>query len=197
LLAKNPDDFFANLQMGLLLHDEKAHKEAEPYLKKAERLFPAFTEPGNPYQALGETYLEQNRESEALAEYLGWARFDENALLPLTRAAEIYEKRKDWASAEKELELSIFINPYDADVLTRLGEAATRSGAWPDAVSAYQALVGLNTTRPADAHYDLARALVGAGRRQEARKEVLRALEIAPTFVKAQELLLKLSGGTP
>jgi cellulose synthase operon protein C len=46
---------------------------------------------------------------------------------------------------------------------------------------------------PAGAHFDLARALLAAGKRQEAKREVLRALEIAPSFRKAQELLLRLS----
>lgn len=193
----NPEDFFANLQMGLLLHREKADKEAEAYLKKAEQLFPEFTEEGNPYQVLGEMYLEENREDDALAQFLGWTRFDEDAAPPLVKAAEIYRKRKDWASAAKELELSIYINPYDENVHAWLGEAAMENGIWPAAVASYQALVGLNSTDPAGAHYNLARALLGAGRKQEAKREILRALEIAPTFAKAQELLLKLAGGTP
>jgi len=193
----NPDDFFANLQMGMLLRKENANGEAETYLKKAEQLFPEFTEEGNPYQILGEMYLEENRVDDALAQFLGWARFDENAALPLMRAAEIYRKKKDWASAAKELELSIYISPYDENVHARLGEAAMESGAWPAAVASCQALVGLKTTDPAGAHYNLARALLGAGRKQEAKREILRALEIAPTFVKAQELLLKLAGETP
>ncbi len=197
LLSKNPNDFFANLQMGLLLHQQKADREAEPYLIKAEQLFPEFAEEANPYQVLGEMYLQQKRDDDALPQFLGWARYNENAVVPLVRAAEVYQRKKDWASAAKGLELSIYINPYDAGVLAQLGEDATKCGAWPAAIASYRALLGLNPTDPADAHCSLARALLGAGRRQEAKKEVLRALEIAPTFVKAQELLLKLTGGTP
>ena len=78
-----------------------------------------------------------------------------------------------------------------------LGALAMESGSWQAAINAYQALIGLNTTDPAGAHYSLARALLGANRPKEARREVLRCLEIAPTFGKAQELLLKLSGEAP
>ncbi|HYK90426.1 MAG TPA: hypothetical protein VE398_16750, partial [Acidobacteriota bacterium] len=197
LLSKNPDDFFANLQMGLLLHNQKADSEAEPYLKKAEQLFPEFAEEMNPYLVLGDMYLEQNRDDEALAQFLGWSGHNENAVVPLVRAAEIYRRKRDWSSAARELELSVYINPYDAGVLARLGADAKECGAWPSAVAAYQALLGLNPTDPADAHCSLAGALLGAGKRQEAKKETLRALELAPTYVKAQELLLKLSGETP
>ena len=56
-------------------------------------------------------------------------------------------------------------------------------------------LVALAPADIATAHYDLARSLDASGNRTEARREVLRSLEIAPGFDKAQELLLKLRGG--
>ena len=45
------------------------------------------------------------------------------------------------------------------------------------------------------AHADLAEGLFEAGQRDEARKQALAALEIAPTYSRAQDLLLKLAGG--
>ena len=53
---------------------------------------------------------------------------------------------------------------------------------------------------PADraaAHLDLAEAYVLSGELPEAKKQTLYALEIAPSFEKAQELLLKLVEGQP
>ena len=47
----------------------------------------------------------------------------------------------------------------------------------------------------ASAHADLAEALLQAGQKDEARKQVMEALMVAPTFTRAQDLLLKLSGG--
>jgi Tfp pilus assembly protein PilF len=52
--------------------------------------------------------------------------------------------------------------------------------------------------RPVDrasAHADLAESLLRAGNRAEARREALAALEIAPTYERAQDILLKLSDG--
>ena len=83
LLEKNPNDFFANLALGTLLRKEKSNGPAEVYLKKAQKLFPEFVEPDNPYQILAEIYLEEKREDEALTELLGWSRFDENSAWPL------------------------------------------------------------------------------------------------------------------
>jgi tetratricopeptide (TPR) repeat protein len=78
-----------------------------------------------------------------------------------------------------------------------LGEAAVEAGNWPAAVAAYQTLVSLAPSDPAGAHYNLARAWLGYGKKQEAKRETLRALEIAPSYEKAQQLLLKLSGSPP
>jgi cellulose synthase operon protein C len=193
MLKANPDDFFANLHMGMLLRKEGANAEAEAYLKNAKRLFPQYVEPGNPYQILAELYLESKRSDDALSEYLAWSRLDGNAVEPLLKASEIYRGRKDLASTAQMLEMSVFINPFDQDIFKKLGEAAMAAEKWPQAIAAYRALIGLTPGDPAGAHFDLAHALFAAGKRQEAKREVLRALEIAPSFRKAQELLLKLS----
>ena len=195
LLKRNPDDFFANLQLGAVLHQEQSMAAAEGYLRKAADLFPEFVEPGNPHELLAEIYMASGREEDALRQYLDWARYDESAVLPLTSAAEIYRKRKDWANAARVLELSIYIDPYDTRVHARLGESAMEAGNWNAAIAAFQVLLGLNPPDRAEAHYNLARALLGAGKKTEAKREVLRSLEIAPTYDKAQQLLLKLSGG--
>jgi tetratricopeptide (TPR) repeat protein len=197
ILEKNPDDFFANLKLGTLLRQEKANSVAEPYLKKAEKLFPEFVEPGNPYQLLGEIYTEEKRADEALNQWLAWARYDESATLPLNRAAEIYRDRKDWKNVTKMLELSVYIHPYDPAVHTQLGEAAMEAKDWSTAVASYRVLVGLESSDPAGAQFNLARALLASGKKQEAKRATLRALEIAPSYEKAQQLLLKLSEGAP
>jgi hypothetical protein len=55
-----------------------------------------------------------------------------------------------------------------------------------------QALVALERVDRAQVLYDLALAYYEAGDGDGARREVLRALEIAPAFDEALELLLKL-----
>jgi tetratricopeptide (TPR) repeat protein len=197
LVEKSPDEFFANLKLGTLLRQEKANSAAEVYLKKAEKLFPEFVEPGNPYQLLGEMYTEEKRADEALTQWLAWARYDENAALPLNRAAEIYRDRKDWKNVTKMLELSVYMHPYDPAVHAQLGEAAMEAKDWPTAIASYRVLVGTETSDPAGAHFNLARALLASGKKLEAKRATLRALEIAPSFEKAQQLLLKLSEGAP
>ena len=60
------------------------------------------------------------------------------------------------------------------------------------------AVVALNPVDRAKAYYQLALAQRDAGDRTEARRSILRALEVAPHFQRAQELLLDLrQAGAP
>jgi Tfp pilus assembly protein PilF len=54
------------------------------------------------------------------------------------------------------------------------------------------AVLALNPVDEAEARYQLALAWFRADDMAAARREVLRALEIAPAFEKAQELLLRI-----
>jgi tetratricopeptide (TPR) repeat protein len=193
-LKQKPDDFFANLHMGTQLQREGALEEAEPYLKKAQGLFPQYVEQGNPYQVLAQIYLETQREDEALAELEKWIRMDGSSSEPLIKAAEIYSRRKDWASVARVLNLLIYIHPYDVEIQKKLGKASLESGEWNLAIAAYRGLVALDTTDPAEAHLDLATAFFESGDKRAAKRETLRSLEIAPSYLEAQKLLLKLSG---
>ena len=53
-------------------------------------------------------------------------------------------------------------------------------------------LLALNPPDKAGSHYRIASALALEGQSEEARHHVLLALEIAPTYQDAQQLLLKL-----
>jgi cellulose synthase operon protein C len=197
ILAANPDDFFANLGLGSLEKEQGSNAAAERYLKRAQEIFPDYAENGGTYRLLFEIYHAEKRQDEALAQLSGWSSHDGEALLPLTRAAEIYRAREDWKAAAHVLETACYINPYDPDIQRTLGECAAAAGDWSSAAAAYQALLALNPPDPVGAHYSLAQAWMALGRKPEARKEVLRALEIAPTFRPAQRLLLDLNRAAP
>ncbi len=196
-IGDNPEDFFAHLHLGMLLHEAKENSGAETHLKRAIDLFPEFVEPRNPYEILGALYLEERRPDEALEMFLRWSDFDEEAVTPLALAAEIYRQRKDWAGCIRMLERSVYLDPYDRQVHRVMSEAAMEAEDWPLAVTAGRVLLGLNPPDRAAAHFNLAKAWLGLGDRAEARRETLKALELAPAYREAQQLLLKLRGANP
>ena len=113
--------------------------------------------------------------------------------------ASLYEGRGDSGRAVAPLDRTVWLLPYDTEVHSRLAAAASAAGKHDLAVRERRALVALKPTDMAGARYELALSLRDAGQFREARSEVLRALEIAPNFADAQDLLLELrsSGNTP
>jgi tetratricopeptide (TPR) repeat protein len=91
------------------------------------------------------------------------------------------------------------IDPFDARVQRRLAALASDEKDWPTEITARRAIVALGPADRADALYRLAMALSAAGDNGAARREVLRALDLAPEFEAAQELLLTIraSGKKP
>ena len=65
----------------------------------------------------------------------------------------------------------------------------------PTAVRAFRAALAGRPADRAAAHLDLARAYLATGQKAEAKQEALAALEIAPTYEAAQDVLLQVVGG--
>ena len=82
---------------------------------------------------------------------------------------------------------------FDSRGQTGLGRLALKR---KDTALALRSFRSALATKPADAaaaHADLAEALLATGQTAEAKRETLEALEIAPSFERAQDLLLKIT----
>ena len=108
--------------------------------------------------------------------------------------AELREKSGDDAGAIDALERLLWISPYDAALHTRIATLAAKRGDHVRNVRERRAVLATNPTDVLDARYELARALRGSGDNAGARRELLQVLEQAPSFEKAQTLLLELRG---
>ena len=82
-------------------------------------------------------------------------------------------------------------------VLLRYQELALKGKNGAIAAREFKVALMTNVPDKATAHCDLAEAYLLTGRAADAKKEALAALEIAPTFERAQDLLLKSIGGQP
>jgi Tfp pilus assembly protein PilF len=91
----------------------------------------------------------------------------------------------------------IWIWPYEIAVHVRLAELATRGGNHALALRERRAVLALDAPDLLDAQYQLARALANAGDVAAARRELLGVLEQAPSFERAQSLLLELKDKSP
>ena len=193
----NPDDFRIQMTYGNALFAEERYAEAEAPLLRGRDLFPEFVGPGNAYTLLAAIYQELEREEEAMEALLSLLRHNETAWDEHLALADLLAEAGRGEEAGGILERTLYISPFDADVHRRLAETAEADDRFDVAVRERSALVALDPPDRADALYRLALAQRNAGRAGEARRTVLRALEVAPGYDPAQELLLDLVGKGP
>ena len=93
--------------------------------------------------------------------------------------------------ARQALERAMFVYPFDSESHQVLADLARAARDHRVALREYRALLALDPPDKAAAHLSVASILLELGRKPEAKKEALAALEIAPGFEPAQELLLK------
>ena len=85
-------------------------------------------------------------------------------------------------------------DPFDAEAHTQLGGRLMAKGDPAGALLEFQATLALGPTNLAEAHANTGEALLKLGRREEARAQAMLALKQAPTFDRAQDLLLAAAG---
>jgi tetratricopeptide (TPR) repeat protein len=191
-LAANQNDFFAHLSLGVIYKKEGDLEHAIEEFRRASALFPFYGGSGNPYIELADIYKSRGQKQEEAAQLEALSRVDETQVEPLKRLAALRLAMGDKAAALDALRASFYVYPLDPALHKIAGDVYLEQGRAPDAINEFNAVLGMKPADAAGAHYDLARAMLAAGNRADARREVLRALEIAPDFEKAQELLLKI-----
>jgi tetratricopeptide (TPR) repeat protein len=191
ILAEQPDNFFANLKLASYHRKEGEHAKAVGYLNKAKSIFPGYVESDNPYKQLSEIYKEQGRLPEAAAELQALTAIHDSDFDSLKQLALWLKELKKPEDARQALERAMFVYPFDSESHQVLADLARDARDHRVALREYRALLALDPPDKAATHLSVASILLELGRKPEAKKEALAALEIAPGFEPAQELLLK------
>jgi len=192
-IGRNPDSFVAHLRLGALYRKEGDREKAIEHLKRAADLFPYYTRRSNPHSQLADIYLEQGKNNEAISALERLINIDEDAYEEHKKLAQLLIGSGDGARARQILERAMYINPFDLELHNTAGEFYLSQNDYGRALREFQVAMALKPADMASAHYNLARAYLAKGEKALAKKEVLRSLEVAPGFEKAQELLLKVS----
>jgi len=86
----------------------------------------------------------------------------------------------------------VAIDPFDGEAHATLGRLAMERNDFEAATRDFKVVLALNPIDRAAAHTDLAASYLKSGKAADAKKQTLAALEIAPSYTRAQELLLEL-----
>jgi tetratricopeptide (TPR) repeat protein len=183
-------DFIAHLETGRQALEAGETERAEKHLERAQSLFPS-TARRKPVSA-ARSDLRGARRQRAAKELQTFVDINENHYDAHLKLFEIYQKLGTTREAASILERAIAIYPFDADAHRKLAPLYQELGRKEDVVVERRALVALTTDR-AQGLYELALAYYEAGDARSAKRELLRALEIAPGFKDGLALLMKLS----
>lgn len=193
-LLATRDIFPLRLRAGQLLRAEGDVEGAAKHFRRAAELYPYFAGEGNPYEALADIYEKQGDAAAATAALESLVRYDETNLKALGRLADLRLKQGDRARALEALRLGFYVAPFEPQAHARAGELYLETKDAAGALTEFQSALALRPPNEAEAHYNVARAYHALGRTPEAKRSVLRALEAAPGYEKAQELLLTITG---
>lgn len=194
IVQARPNHFFALMRLGTICKAEGEADKAIAYLKRAAEVLPFYVGEGNPHTLLADLYEEHKKPAAAIAALEQVVKYNENDIEAYKRLGRLKMETGDKQGGLQLLQASFFISPFDAELHKLVGDAYLERNQAAEAAREYRVVVSLNPPDVAGANYDLARALELTGDKKEAKRAVLRSLEIAPNFEKALELLLKIRG---
>ena len=177
----------------LLAADGDTAAAAQHYIRAIE-LFPYVSGRGNPYESLAKMLEQKGDAAQAALILERLIKTDENNLEALKNVARIRSALGEKQKALDALRASFFISPFDYKLHTQAGELSTDLRDNAQALTEFQVALALQPPNIAEANYNVATAFHALGRQLEAKRSVLRALEAAPRYEKAQELLLRITG---
>lgn len=190
-IEDNPRDFQAHLQLGIVLFKEEDYLAAKQSLLTAYDLLPNYTGYPSPPLVLSQIYQAENNETERLRWLeilLQNLQHDYDSAMIL---AENALQNENLDRAAYYIDRALQVDPYRTDVHQLKARYAEHIGDTELAVTEYEVLLKLDINDPVEAQTDLAQAYLANGQYSEARQSVLYALEIAPSYRRAQQVLLQ------
>jgi tetratricopeptide (TPR) repeat protein len=186
------DGFIASYGQGKGFFESGRLDEAVPALERAKTIFPQFGGDEAPSWFLAMIFKAKGDTKRAADELKSLLTVNETNYRAHVELADLLEKMGDAKGAAAALDGAMYINPFELPMHKRLAQLFRAAGERGKVVRERKAIVALEPVDRADALYELAVAYREAGDVARARATVLKALEEAPNYEKAQSLLLAL-----
>lgn len=187
--AAKPSSFLAQLALGQALA-QAGDAGAYGPLERAAALVPDATGAESPHAVMAALADKLGDKLRSLKEYDALIAVDHTNVDAARKLASAAETAGDSRLHAVALERVVALDPFDASAHSALGRLALKRKDADVATREFRAALAAGATDKAAAHCDLGEGYLLANRPLDAKKEALLALEIAPTFERAQELLL-------
>jgi tetratricopeptide (TPR) repeat protein len=193
LAASHPESYAVHLTLGQALWRANDRPGAFAALERASALVPVATGKDSPHALMAQMALQMNDKPRAIAELEALLAHDHTDVEAARRLASLIDPAADPAKAAAAYERIISIDPFDVASHAALGRLALARRDAATAAREFRVALAVGAPDQATLHCDLAESYLLAGRADEAKKHALQALELAPAFERAQDLLLKLA----
>ena len=198
-VAKDEGNYIAQMALGVQLRRGGDVDGAVAAFTKAAALVPMSAGDDSPHALIAEIALQRRDNAGAIAALQGVVAADFNNVEAARKLAGLMRDTgvTEPSRLEPVYQRIVAIDPFDADARTALGRVLMKQNKADAAVREFKAVVAMNPVDQASAHTDLAESYFQSGKRAEARRQTLAALEVAPSYERAQDLLLKLAEARP
>jgi Flp pilus assembly protein TadD len=195
LAKENPNSYPIHEALGMALRKAGRTDDAIRMFEQSATLAPTATGMESPHGQLAEIALEKKDQNRAIAELTALFNVDFENLDVAQKLAAVMRDAKvtDPAKTRPVYERIVALDPFDREAHAELGRIALQKNEADFASREFRTVLALKPIDPAVAHTDLADSYLKAGKRVEAKREALAALEIAPSYARAQDLLLQLT----
>jgi tetratricopeptide (TPR) repeat protein len=199
LAAEHQGSYPVQLMYGTRLREAGETDEALRVLERAAALVPLAGGEDSAHQQIADIAIEKKDIPRAIAALRALLEVDFENIKATRQLAGLLREQKiaDPAVVRPVYERLAALDPFDAEVHGELGRLALQRNDAETAIREFRTVVALGPVDQAAAFTDLAESYFRGGRRAEARKQTLAALEIAPSYERAQDLLLKIAGDRP
>jgi tetratricopeptide (TPR) repeat protein len=173
----------------------KQFKRAIALANTANEIYPEYVARSSAWLTLHDAYTGLGQQAQAVDALDTW--FERGGHDP-EMLHQLAHRLRDLGRRERATEVLESINwvaPNNIDLHERLGKDYMASGNYREALREFRALLGLQPHDKSVAHLNVARAHQKLDDIKSARRSVLQALEHAPFFREAQDLLLELTTG--
>ena len=197
LADEHPGSFQAQVALGAAARAAGLLDEARAAFERAVELFPMTVGLEGPRGQLALIAEEEGDTERALRELELLLDHDESS----PETARMMASLADTAGDDRRLRIAyerlIEIDPFDPIPHQTLGRMAKEDGRTEDALRELRIALALGPVDRVATHTDYAEALVAVGELDAAKRQAMLALEIAPTYERAQDVLLRVIEASP
>ena len=198
-VAKNEGNYIAQMALGVQLRKGGDFEGAVAAFRTAAALVPIAGGDDSPHALLADIAVQRRDNAGAIEALQGLVNVDFNNIDAARRLARLLRDTgvTDVARLETVYRRIVDIDPFDAEARAQFGRVLMSANKAAAAVREFKAVVAMNPVDQAAAYTDLAESYFQSGQRADARRQTLAALEVAPSYERAQDLLLKLAEARP